>query len=71
MNKSISLVVLLTSMLVVVGCSEPESSLVTPDAEFYEKGIEAAKNGPPPGASGPQTGRFKAEPPRSAAVDGG
>lgn len=66
MTKSIHLAVALSMCVIAAGCSEAESSLITPDADFYEKGIEAEKNGLPPGTPGPQTGKFKALPPTPA-----
>jgi len=42
-----------------VGCGKPTSELVTPDEDFYAKGLEAEKNGVPPGSSPGKGGGVK------------
>ncbi|MCD0459198.1 hypothetical protein [Roseiconus lacunae] len=67
MKKLISLAFLFSTIVVAVGCSDAKNTLVTPDADFYQKALEAKENGLPPGSPLPQAGRIKAAPPTPAA----
>ncbi|MEO9933360.1 hypothetical protein [Rhodopirellula bahusiensis] len=66
MKKFTSLALLGSALLLSTGCGRPDSALVTPDAEFYAKGLEAEKNGLPPGTVAPQKGKLQPEPPVAA-----
>ncbi|MCC9641282.1 hypothetical protein LOC71_03275 [Rhodopirellula sp. JC740] len=59
MKKHLCLVVL-TMTFFAAGCGGSTSELVTPDADFYAKGLEAEKNGVPPGSSPGAPGSKKA-----------
>ncbi|MCC9600516.1 hypothetical protein LOC67_08080 [Stieleria sp. JC731] len=67
MKKLTALALLFSSMAITVGCSDADSTLVTPDADFYQKALEAKKNGLPPGTPVPTAGKIKPAPPSPAA----
>lgn len=46
-------------LFAATGCSSPTSELIEPDADFYAKGLEAEKNGVPPGSSPGKGGKVK------------
>ncbi|KLU03772.1 hypothetical protein RISK_004179 [Rhodopirellula islandica] len=51
MKKYFCLFGLTLMLFTTTGCDSSTSELVTPDEDFYAKGLEAEKNGVPPGSS--------------------
>ncbi len=51
MKKYLCLSVLMLTLFAAAGCDSSTSTLIAPDEDFYAKGLEAEKNGVPPGSS--------------------
>lgn len=51
MKKHLCLYGFALTLLATTGCSTATNEMIVPDADFYAKGLEAEKNGAPPGSS--------------------
>lgn len=57
MKKYVSLFGLTLTLIAATGCDSSSSELITPDEEFYAKGLAAEQNGVPPTAAPGPSGK--------------